>query len=52
MTFAGMSELERHVQAVRADDSVAALVIGSDLPGCFIAHGDLEDLVALGRGEP
>jgi enoyl-CoA hydratase/carnithine racemase len=52
MTFAGMSELERHIAAVDADDSVAVLVIGSDLPGYFIAHGDLEDLVALGRGEP
>jgi enoyl-CoA hydratase/carnithine racemase len=52
MTFAGMTALERHIAEVAADDSVVALVIGSDLPGYFIAHGDLEDLVALGRGEP
>ena len=52
MTFAGMTALEAHIAQVAADDSVVALVIGSDLPGYFIAHGDLQDLVALGRGEP
>jgi enoyl-CoA hydratase/carnithine racemase len=52
MTFAAMTALERHIAAIATDDSVAALVIGSDVPGYFIAHGDLEDLVALGRGEP
>ncbi|HEX5195315.1 MAG TPA: enoyl-CoA hydratase/isomerase family protein [Solirubrobacteraceae bacterium] len=52
MTFAGMTALERHIESLAADGSVAALVIGSDVPGWFIAHGDLEDLVALGRGEP
>jgi enoyl-CoA hydratase/carnithine racemase len=28
------------------------LVLASDVPGWFILHGDLEDLMRLGRGEP
>ncbi len=52
MTFAAMTALEQHLAAIAADDAITALVIGSDLPGYFIAHGDLEDLVALGGGEP
>ena len=52
MTFADMSELEGVVGAVAADDSVTVLVIASDVPGYFVAHGDLEELLRLGRGEP
>jgi enoyl-CoA hydratase/carnithine racemase len=52
MTFAQMTELEGHVTAVGADESIAVLVIASGLPGYFISHGDLEDLVRLGTGEP
>jgi len=52
MTFAAMTEFEAIVEEVAADDSLIVLVVGSDLPGYFIAHGDLEDLVLLGRGEP
>jgi enoyl-CoA hydratase/carnithine racemase len=52
MTFADMSELEALVQKVAADESVTVLVIASDLPGYFVAHGDLGDLLRLGRGEP
>lgn len=52
MTFAGMNELERLVEDAAADDSVTVLVLASDLPGYFVAHGDLEDLLRLGRGEP
>ncbi len=52
MTFAGMTELEAIVEDVAADDSVSVLVIASDTPGYFIAHGDLEDLIRLGAGEP
>jgi len=52
MTFADMSELEDLVREVAADRSVTMLIIASDLPGYFVAHGDLEDLLRLGRGEP
>jgi enoyl-CoA hydratase/carnithine racemase len=52
MTFADMTELEVLVQKVAADDSVTLLVIASDLPDYFVAHGDLDDLLRLGRGEP
>ena len=51
MTFADMSELEALVDDVAADDSITVLVVTSDVPGYFVAHGDLEDLVLLGRGE-
>jgi enoyl-CoA hydratase/carnithine racemase len=52
MTFAGMTEFETIVERVAGDESLSVLVVGSDLPGYFIAHGDLEDLLAMGRGEP
>ena len=52
MRFADMTELEGLVEDVARDDSVTVLVLGSDVPGWFVLHGDLEDLVKLGRGEP
>lgn len=52
MRFAQMSELESLVTEVAEDDTITALVLASDVPGWFILHGDLEDLVRLGRGEP
>lgn len=52
MTFAQMTELERHLAALGDDESVAVIIIASDVPGYFICHGDLEDLVRLGTGEP
>jgi enoyl-CoA hydratase len=52
MTFAAMTDLEGVVEEVAADESLTLLVIASDLPDYFIAHGDLGDLVRLGRGEP
>jgi enoyl-CoA hydratase/carnithine racemase len=51
MTFADMSELEGLVEQVAQDDSVTVLVVASDVAGWFVLHGDLEDLVSLGRGE-
>ena len=51
MTFADMSELERLVAEVGRDDTVTVLVIASEVPGYFVAHGDLEDLVKLGAGQ-
>jgi enoyl-CoA hydratase/carnithine racemase len=51
MTFATMTELEALVDAVAADDTISVLVLASELPGYFVARGDLEDLVRLGRGD-
>lgn len=52
MTFADMSALETITAEVASDDSVTAFVLASDVPGWFVLHGDLEDLIKLGRGEP
>src|SRR5437868_4736230 len=52
MTWAGMTELEAIVEEVARDDSVSVLVVESSVPGYFVSHADLEDLVRLGRGEP
>jgi len=52
MTFADMSALEKLVKKVASDDSISVLVIASHLPGYFVAHGDLDDLIRMGRGEP
>ncbi|MBV8219352.1 MAG: enoyl-CoA hydratase/isomerase family protein [Solirubrobacterales bacterium] len=51
MTFAAMTELEAIVREVASDDSLIVLMIASDVPHYFIAHGDLEDLLRLGRGQ-
>jgi enoyl-CoA hydratase/carnithine racemase len=52
MTFAGMTELEGLVEEVATDDAISVLVLASDVPGYFVAHGDLEDLVRMGKGTP
>ena len=51
MTFAAMGELEALATEVAADETATALVIASDVPGWFVLHGDLEDLIKLGRGD-
>ena len=50
MTFANMTELEGIVRTVAADEEVTVMVIASDVPGYFVAHGDLPDLLKLGSG--
>jgi enoyl-CoA hydratase len=52
MRFADMGELEELVEQVVTDTGLTALVLASDVAGWFVLHGDLEDLVKLGRGEP
>jgi enoyl-CoA hydratase len=52
MTFANMTALEQLTREVANDDSITVFTIASDVPGYFVAHGDLEDLLLLGRGEP
>jgi enoyl-CoA hydratase len=52
MSMAAMGELEALVTGVAADDRVHVLVLTGGVPGYFVAHADLDDLAALGRGEP
>jgi enoyl-CoA hydratase len=52
MSMAAMSELEQVLTEVAADDTVTVLVLTGAVPGYFVAHADLDDLAALGRGEP
>jgi enoyl-CoA hydratase len=52
MTMAAMGELESLLQEVAADESITVLVLTGGVPGYFVAHADLDDLSALGRGEP
>ena len=52
MRFADMTALEAIVTEVALDESVTVLVLASDVPGYFVLHGDLEDLIRLGEGEP
>jgi enoyl-CoA hydratase/carnithine racemase len=51
MSMAAMGELETLLGEVAEDDAITVLVITGGVPGFFIAHADLDDLVALGRGE-
>jgi enoyl-CoA hydratase/carnithine racemase len=52
MSMAAMTELEATLGALADDDSVNVVVITGGVPGYFVAHADLEDLMRLGRGEP
>jgi enoyl-CoA hydratase/carnithine racemase len=52
MTMAAMSELEQLIDGLSGDDGVNVVVITGGTPGYFVAHADLDDLAALGRGEP
>lgn len=52
MSFAAMGELEALAAGVAADDGLSVLVLTGGVPGYFVAHADLDDLAALGRGQP
>jgi enoyl-CoA hydratase/carnithine racemase len=52
MSMAAMGELEALLQGVAEDESVTVLVLTGGVPGYFVAHADLDDLSAMGRGEP
>jgi enoyl-CoA hydratase/carnithine racemase len=51
MSMAAMGELESLLQEVAADETITVLVLTGGVPGYFVAHADLDDLSALGRGE-
>ena len=46
-----MSELEGVLGELAEDEDVNVVVITGGIPGYFVAHADLDDLSALGRGE-
>src|SRR5262245_32106927 len=52
MSMAAMTELEGVLGGLAGDDDVNVVVITGGVPGYFIAHADLDDLMKLGRGEP
>jgi enoyl-CoA hydratase/carnithine racemase len=52
MSMAAMTELEAVLDVVAADESITVLVLTGGVPGYFVAHADLDDLSAMGRGEP
>jgi enoyl-CoA hydratase/carnithine racemase len=52
MTFAALEELGRLVRSLGEDDELSLLMITGGLERDFIAHAELRDLVASGRGEP
>ena len=52
MSFAAMGQLEELVGQVAEDSSVSVLVLTGGVAGYFVAHADLDDLAALGKGQP
>jgi enoyl-CoA hydratase len=52
MSMAAMTELEALIAQVAGDADVRVLVLTGGVPGYFVAHADVDDLAALGRGEP
>lgn len=51
MSMAAMAELEALLEQVAADESVNVLVLTGGVEGFFVAHADLDDLAAMGRGD-
>jgi enoyl-CoA hydratase len=51
MSFAAMEELEAQLTQLAGDDSVTVVVLTGGVAGYFVAHADLDDLSAIGRGE-
>ncbi|MGH2759602.1 MAG: enoyl-CoA hydratase/isomerase family protein [Actinomycetota bacterium] len=52
MSFAAMTELEKTLDELAADESVSIVVLTGGVDGYFVAHADLDDLTKIGRGEP
>jgi enoyl-CoA hydratase len=52
MSFAAMTELEKMLDELAADESVSVVVLTGGVDGYFVAHADLDDLTKIGRGEP
>ena len=53
MDFASMSDLGDHLEALATQrDDVSVVMLTGGVDGYFIAHADLDELAAVGRGEP
>ena len=52
MSFLAMTELEQVVRELADDPSVSVVVLTGGVPGYFVAHADLDDLRAIGQGQP
>lgn len=52
MSFAAMTELEQVLVTLQDDPSVRVVVLTGGVPGYFVAHADLDDLRAIGQGQP
>jgi enoyl-CoA hydratase len=51
MSFAAMEEFRDTLVQIGDDSEVDVIVLTSSTSGYFIAHGDLEDLIAIGTGQ-
>lgn len=51
MSMAAMGELETVLTELAGDAATNVVVLTGGVPGYFVAHADLDDLSALGRGE-
>jgi enoyl-CoA hydratase len=52
MSFRTIGELGARLTLLAGDESVHLVVLTGGIDGYFVAHADLADLSALGRGEP
>lgn len=51
MSMAAMSELESRLTTLADRSTTNVIVLTGGVPGYFVAHADLDDLAALGRGD-
>jgi enoyl-CoA hydratase len=52
MSFRAMTDLEALLLELADDESVHVVVLTGGVPGYFVAHADLDDLRAIGQGQP
>lgn len=52
MSMAAMTELEGVLVGLAGDEAVNVVVITGGVPGYFVAHADLDDLIRIGSGQP
>jgi enoyl-CoA hydratase len=52
MSFLAMTQLAAVLTELAGDASVSVVVLTGGVPGYFVAHADLDDLRAIGQGQP
>jgi enoyl-CoA hydratase/carnithine racemase len=52
MSFLAMTELEQVLLGLKDDTGIHVVVLTGGVPGYFVAHADLDDLRAIGQGQP